>query len=291
MRVPKTSLAAFLLVVSVAARAPADSCVKPDVVDVVPPDGANDVPTNAKLFAMYPAYADYLGEDVTLEHVGFGEELLTPEYSANEGLLSVTPPAELTPGDEYVIRWPALRGKNTSSLGRGKNVSFRVGVGPDVEPPFFEGLTGIDWDVERERDECSDTLEERYVFHLEVGESSDDGGGAALRVNLFQTVGKNVSAPEPIYMRRLPDRGESVRVSLTTGESTGRVCFSASAIDSAEFQSGSTAEQCVKTVPPPFFEGCRAAPPPKAGASFGLMLGLASGLLLRRAIRRNPPAA
>ena len=40
----------------------------PDLVDMVPPDGATDVPLNATLGAHYTASADYLGEDVVLVH-------------------------------------------------------------------------------------------------------------------------------------------------------------------------------------------------------------------------------
>ncbi len=63
------------LFVSMAAQAA--PCGKPDLLDALPPDGADGVPTDATPSAIYAHTADYLGEDVPLEdsdrHTGSGE--------------------------------------------------------------------------------------------------------------------------------------------------------------------------------------------------------------------------
>src|SRR5688572_26116032 len=119
-----SSLAGLTLLVGNAAGAP---CNKPDLRDAVPPNGASAVPVNAKLHARYAKNATYLGEDVLLETVGVGEEVVTATYSEAEGILSVTPDPPLSPNQDYVITWPRLRGLNSSNLGKGATVQFRVG--------------------------------------------------------------------------------------------------------------------------------------------------------------------
>lgn len=262
------------------------ACNRPDLVFVVPPDGASAVPPNAKLFARYRSNATYTGEDITLSGAG-GEQVLSGEWSEAETLLGVTP-VELMPGEQYSVEWPRLRGVNSGSLGKGASVEFTVGTALDEAPPEFEGLSGVSWDVDRERDDCTDNLEDRYLFDLELGAASDDGGRESLMVVVFQTKGPNVdeSAPEPISVQRIPSPGSRLRVERTLGDGEGDVCFAAVARDLTGKVSASGAKVvCTETVAPPFFEGCSSAPGRPAGgvaAFFALALG---ALVCRRGRR------
>jgi hypothetical protein len=274
------ALAAVQLVALGAGAAP---CNRPDLVHAWPPDGAEGVPTDATLFAKYASTAEYLGEDVLLRHAGL-ERPLTASFDRVEGMLSVLPPDGLEPGGEYELEWPELRGLGTASLGRGRSVAFRVGPGPDVEAPRFGGVVGIEWDLDRERDACTDRLEERYVFELDLGEASDDGGRESLALVVFQTRGPSVrpEAPQPIAVTSLPRQGEPVRVARAVDDAVGEVCFAAVVRDlSGKVSGGGHREVCVEAERPPFFEGCALAPAGRA-PGLGWTLALALGGALRR---------
>ena len=107
------------------AQHPAEAaCNRPDIQFAVPPDGADGVPPNAKLFARYRSNAEYTGEEINLQQVGGSTQQLTGEWSSAETLLGVVP--SLEPGESYSIDWPRLRGVNSASLGKGKTVAFDV---------------------------------------------------------------------------------------------------------------------------------------------------------------------
>lgn len=261
------------------------ACNRPDIEFAVPPDGAESVPPNAKLFARYRSNAEYTGEDIVLTE-GSGEPVVSSgDWSSTETLLSVAP--DLKPGASYQVEWPRLRGVNSASLGRGKTVAFEVGATPDDAAPVFSGLSAVDWDVDRERDDCTDNLEERYVFDFELGEASDDGGRESLMVLLFQTKGPRVkgSAPEPVSVQRMP-AGSRLRLTRTLADGEGDVCFAAVARDLTGKVSASGAEEvCVETVAPPFFEGCSAARAPARGGLGALASLVLFALFLRRSAR------
>lgn len=271
----------------VARPALGQSCNRPDLLDTMPPDGAESVPTNARLFAKYATNAEYLDEEILLEHVGVGEQPVAGTFDDKEGILTVVPEQELLPGHDYVIKWPRLRGLNSGNLGRGKEVSFHVGEGPDLEPPSFVGLTWIEWDVERSRDGCTDFLEDRYVFDFNLGTASDDGGRESLTLLLFQTKGPNVDpdAPEPVRISRIPS-GKTVRLKRALDDGEGRVCFAAVARDLVgQISASGSREVCTTTVAPPFFEGCavRGRGPSAPWLALGV---LGMGLFTRRRARR-----
>jgi hypothetical protein len=275
-----SSLAAVLFLVGRAAGAP---CNKPDLRDTVPPDGANSVPVNAKLHARYAKNATYLGEEVLLETVGVGEEPVTATYSEAEGILSVTPEPPLSPNQDYIISWPRLRGLNASNLGKGATVHFRVGDTTDEGFPDFPGLTDVSWDVDREKDECTDSLEDRYVFDFDLSGASDDGGRESLMLLVFQTSGPGVnpSAPAPVLVRRFPASGDGVRSTQALSEGAGEICFSAIARDlTGKVSANAPREVCTETVEPPFFEGCSVGHARTRGLWL-VMLTLA-GLVLRK---------
>src|SRR5689334_3151524 len=62
----------FAFCLTSAKTAFADPCGHPDLLEAFPPDGAGDVPLNARLSARYASTAEYVDEEVTLEHVGIG---------------------------------------------------------------------------------------------------------------------------------------------------------------------------------------------------------------------------
>ena len=226
----------------------------------MPPADATNVPTNVWLQALYATSAEYQGEEILLTQIGGETRSLLATFDAAEGLLSVTPP-ELLPGKEYEIKWPGLRGIATASKGDGATFVFEVGDHADAEPPQFAGLTDIKWDWERERDECSETTDDRYLFELGVGDATDDGGRESLTLLVFQTKGPNITVPVQIHVGALPAPVERVQVTRTVGEAVGELCFSALVRDlTGQVAGGNAEEVCVSTAAPPFFDGCAVAP-------------------------------
>jgi len=285
VRVP--ALAAALLIALVGAPARGEDCARPDVVDTVPIDGARDVPTNATLIARYAINAEYFDEPVLF---GEAETDLSPfpaTYVESELLLTFTPPAALTPGVEYEVEWPGLRGLNTANKGRGRKLRFLAGNAADAEPPSFDGLRAVDWDLERESDECTDSVEERFFFELDLGTASDDGGRDALSLVVFQTRGIAVdpNAPTPVHVGHFPAPGERVRIYDAVERTTGDVCFAALARDSTRLVSSGGQEHCVATVEPPFFKGCSVA---SRGSWWPVLLALGAALLRGKRRRSSP---
>jgi len=286
--------AVFACASLLSARAFAGNCALPDLAETMPPDGATTVPTNATLSARYATTADYLGEKIVLQHVLTPEPLKTEDFEvkgtwvATEGMLSITPPTPLVSGDKYIVKWPGLRGLNSANLGRGKDISFRVG-GEDKQAPKFAGLTGIEWDVEREKDTCTDMVEDRYVFNVDVGLAEDDGGRESLTLLVFQTSGSapSVGAPSPILVQRIPNAGEKLRIVRAVDRGVGKVCFAAITRDLTGKVSSSSGETCVDTVEPPFFYGCHAGRTHGTPASDYAIFGVTIGALIAYGLRRR----
>lgn len=282
----RLAVIAAAVAVAAAVAAPARAqCGRPDVQHAVPPDGAGGVPTDARLQARYAIGAEYLGEEVTLARTGFGADPVPAEFDSAERVLSVVPPAGLAPGGEYTVVWPRLRGIGTATKGRGRTVTFTVGQSDDAEPPRFDGIRSMTWDLDVGRDDCTDSLEERFTFGLRLHDATDDGGDESLMLLVFQTSGSGIGAglPEPIHVVRYPSSGKT-RVKRVVGDAIGDVCFAAIVRDLTGKISASAADEvCAKTIEPPFFDGCRAAPsPPRGGASLALSLALAAAVRRRR---------
>jgi len=282
----RTTIAAATLTIVGWAAAPAaraDQCGKPDLVDMVPPDGAAGVPLNATLGAHYTAAAESLGEDVVLERLPAGPaDVLPAAWDPTEQLLSVTPAAPLDPGAQYVIHWPALRGLNAAAPGVGGDAKFTAGSTIDEAPPTFAGVVGVSWDLERVTDDCLDDLVERFVFDVQLGAASDDGGASGLTLMLFQTMGPQVMMmPTPIPARAWPQTTDSparARVKLAKDAAVGENCFAGIVRDTAgHLSANNNAQACVQTTAPPFFNGCSVAgadPPTAAGAAALALLAL-----------------
>lgn len=285
--VARPLIPALVLWVGAPAAARAAPCNRPDVIDTVPPDEAENVPLNATLSALYPAAADYLDENVVFEQVGGDTLDLLGKYNENEGILSIEPPFGLEAGADYRIEWPELRGFGSATKGRGARVDFTAGDSEDVASPEFEGVTGVRWDLERNRDSCTDSVENRYVFHLDLAEAKDDGGRESLTLVVFQTRGPAIGDPEPVRVQRLPEPGERARVELAQQDAVGRICFAAIVRDlvGQASASGST-EVCAKTVEPPFFVGCRASRGRTRGSGVFLSATFLAAILPLRRRRR-----
>ena len=201
-------LVAGLVLAALAPAARAAPCGRPDLIGMVPPDGAGDIPPNATLSAFYQASADYLGEDVVLVTPDGVENVLPATFDATEAKLSITPPDPLSPRGNYVVRWPALRGLNATTPGLGGRAQFSVAFSPDAQPPTFEGLVDAKWDLQREESDCTDSVLERFVFDLELGAADDDGGRDGLTLIVFQTAGAGEApASVPVLTRPLPASG------------------------------------------------------------------------------------
>jgi hypothetical protein len=285
--------AAALVVAAASAVAPetarADSCTSPDLIETIPGDGAQGVPPNATLSARYASIAQYLGEPVAIEHVGADTQAVTATFDAAEGILSVLPPSPLVPGDSYVVHWPGLRGLDTATLGAGADQHLQAGASDDVSAPTFAGLTGIAWDVTREKDDCTTAIDERYVFDLGLGAAADDASRDFLTLLVFQTAGPKITpgSPEPVLVQRIPPAGATARVSSVVDRVEGHVCFAAIVRDLTGQVSMGGGEACVDTVSPPFFYGCTAGPVQGPGGPAGAAIAaLAAGIAIVAARRR-----
>jgi hypothetical protein len=251
---PPLLAVALCLLVTKASRA--DPCGQPDLLEAFPADGATDVPVNARLSAHYASTAEYVDEEVTLEHVGFAPETPRATFDASEGFLAFQPSEPLVPGDAYVVHWPSLRGLTTAVAGKGAEVKFTAGSTSDVDAPLFGGVRAISWDVERINDDCTDAPEDRFVFDVALDDATDDGGRGMLTLLVFQSKGGNAgTSPAPVLAQRFT--GARVRVQRSIDSAAGNVCFAALARDSSGRVSNSAdREACVTTVKPPFFYGC-----------------------------------
>jgi hypothetical protein len=293
MRRSHLSIAATIVAVTTAGEpAHAQRCDRPDLLDTIPADGATDVPLNAQLLARYDSRAEYLDEPVLFGKAGTELDELGAVFDENEGLVELIPPVPLEPGERYQIEWPQLRGVNTASLGRGAKVEFTAGDAEDVEPPRFEGAAGVTWEVDHQRDDCTDLTNERLRFHVDLAPATDDGGRELLTLILFQTKGPDIdetAAATPIQVRAMPE-GNRTDVRLGVDEAVGEVCFAAIVRDSAGFVSSSGSQEvCTKTRRPPFFQGCGVAQVarPRSGAWWTALAGLALALVTSRRARRT----
>jgi MYXO-CTERM domain-containing protein len=289
-----TVAAALTVAVAGLAAAPvarAATCGKPDLEDMVPPDGATLVPRNATLAAHYAASAEYLKEKVALVRPDDSEVVLTAMWEPTEQRLWATPPEPLDAGTTYKIVWPPLRGLSAAAPGIGGTATFTTGSAFDTEPPAFVGVVGLSWDLERRQDGCIDEVVERFVFDVDLGAVSDDGGTDELTLMLFQSSGPNVNGmPRPIPARAWPKDGMRARIKLATWDAVGDICFVGIARDTTgQISNSNDVKVCVKTTAPPFFRGCSvsgsgAGPARWNGTLASLALAIAA-LLYRRRVR------
>lgn len=264
-------------------------CGRPDVDYTFPPNDATSVPPNALLSAHYAAPALYDDEQVSLVDAAGTELAVSVAYDGADAMLRVTPAVPLDPGYHELV-WPGLRGLSGAGVGRGKTTSFFVQNAVDQAPPTFQGLTGIDWDLSRDRDPCLDKLEDRFKFELSLGAASDDSGVELLAVQIFETrePGSDSDEPTRVALRAFPEQGKlEVR---RAADNSGKTCFAAVLQDLlGNVSGGGEKEVCIKTKKPPFFDGCSVAS--AAGSSpsrAGLFWLLAALMLLRRGARGTP---
>ena len=289
------AIGAGAVAAAAAPAARAGQCGKPDLVDMVPPDGATGVPLNAALGAHYAAPTEYLGEAVVLTHPDMSTESLGAGWDPTEQFLSVTPGAPLEAGGTYTIQWPALRGLNAAAPGVGGMATFTAGATDDLSPPTFAGVKGVTWDLERASDDCVDGLVERFLFDIDLGTASDDGGASGLTLLLYQTNGPRVMGkPTPLPGRAWPQDSKTdahVQVRLATDVAVGEICFAGIVRDMVgQFSENNSVKACVHTTAPPFFNGCSVAPPGRdAGAGAAGPFAVLA-LLVFGARRRRPRA-
>jgi hypothetical protein len=247
-----------LLATSLTARA--QSCGSPDLQSAFPPDGAQGVPFDATVSAVYAETADYLGEPVTLTDE-LGTRTLDVTFDPSERRL-LARDAGLAPNSTYTIDWPALRGLTSAGHGIGATVTFLTSDAVDTQSPIFAGITDLFGDIAHLRDECTDALEPRMTFDFTLGAADDDGGRESLSLLVFQTQGPALSdgAPKLVTLDAWPDDSKA-RVELPVEGATGHVCFAAVARDLVERTSATgSSEHCVDLAEPPFFYGCTLAP-------------------------------
>jgi hypothetical protein len=280
-RLPRASALLALSGSLVSLRVQGAPCGVPEVDATFPRANALGVPSNATLSAHYGAPADYDGEPVTLTASNGVVIPLDIGHDEAEGMLRAAPREPLLAGS-YTIVWPALRGPATGP-GRSKAVDFSVTASLDQLPPSFDGLLGVTWDLAREKDPCTDALEDRYVFDFELGAASDDAAPSHLAVLVFETEHPRSgpsTPPQQIGIYALPADGV-LRIPRSARRS-GKSCFAAVTRDLAGFVSaGGSEEVCAETIEPPWFEGCAVTRGgSRSGAGVVALLGL--GWFLRR---------
>lgn len=280
--VPWPFVFALLFVTRAAGAAP---CGQPDVDATFPPHEAGGVPPNATLAAHYSNPADYVDETVTLEGPA-GVVDVRVSYDEAESMLRAQPAAELAEGS-YELAWPPLRGVATNR-GLGRTIEFSVGTTRDTSAPRFSGLTRIEWDLSREEDPCTESLEDRFLYDLGLGSAEDDLPTDLLALVVFETRSGGKAqrpAPQQIAVVPWPEKGV-VRVGRqATGDET--VCFAAVTRDLTNRVSGGGNEEvCVETTAPPFFYGCSSAPRRGSDGAMLTLAALALAALRRREARR-----
>src|SRR5688500_16568892 len=272
------------LCASPAAAAP---CGRPDVDFAFPPDQSSNVPGNAQLSAHYASPALYDDEPVILTGP-MGQELSASVfYDDAQSLLQVSPEQPLEAGFHQVV-WPGLRSVSSGGLGRGSTIGFFVDNAIDTTPPRFAGLGSIGWDLSRDRDPCIDGLEDRFVFHLELGEVDDDSGRELLRALVFETAAPadaERNEPSQVAPRPIPASGKLTL--RRPAHRAGKTCFAAVVQDLlGGVSGGGEVEVCAETERPPFFEGCAIGGAVGAGAprdrAWAFAIGALALLLLRR---------
>jgi hypothetical protein len=279
------ALALFVLSALSSERALAEPCGRPDVDSTYPPNAAENVPPNALLSAHYAAPADYVDEMVTLVGPDGADVTIDVSYDDAESMLRAQPLVDLTPG-HYTMIWPGLRGVATSR-GLGQSIEFDAGTRRDVEAPRFAGLTGIEWDLSREQDPCTESHEDRFYYDLELGSVTDDLDPSLLAVVVFETRGSHTgSAPDQIAIVPKPDKKTLRVVRQATGDE--KICFAAVTRDLLnQVSGGGDHEVCVETTVPPFFRGCSVATrAPRSFFGDALVAFLVATLGLRRRARR-----
>ncbi len=269
---------------TLAAPAAAAPCGRPDVDSSFPPPGASEVPPNAVFSAHYSAPAEYQAEEVGLTSSDGNAVDAIVDFDGASSLLSARPREPLSRGS-YRLIWPGLRGVG-GGVGLGRTLEFSVGSVPDGAAPTFAGLTGLDWDLDRERDACTDKLEDRFVFRLKLGVLSDDARAELLRVLVFETrdpAEATASEPKQVALRAFPGEGGTLEL-RRPAEHAGETCFAAVAQDLiGNLSGGGEREVCVKTKQPPFFDGCGVARRiPVRGAAPWCALALVTLGFLRR---------
>jgi hypothetical protein len=288
--------------VGASARPARAECAPPDLLEVIPPDGAT-IPANASVFAHYASTAEYVNEDVTLDTPEGTSEIFTGvsvdpmhpspvSFDATQGLLTFAPAGAL-PAGKYTLHWPSLRGLNVAAPGRTKTVTFTVAATTDDSPPTFEGLTAVRWDLERQTNDCTNGLENRFVFDLDLAPADDASGRDGLTLIVFQTAGAlSDGGSVPVLETAMPPVGKGVTVKLPVADATGQVCFAALARDlTGKTSNGGSHAVCIHTTAPPFFRGCALAPPGDArstalgGAGLAVVAALTALARRRRAPR------
>jgi hypothetical protein len=249
------------------------------------------VPPNALLSAHYSSPAFYDDEQVSLVDAGGNELGVSIAYDEADSMLRVTPTVPLDAG-YHELTWPGLRSLTGAGVGRGKTTSFFVQTAVDRTPPTFQGLTGIDWDLSRDRDPCLDKLDDRFKFELSLGAAGDDSGVELLAVQIFETrhPASNSEEPERVALRAFPEHGKlEVR---RPADKAGKTCFAAVLQDLlGNVSGGGEKEVCVETKKPPFFDGCSVVSAGGGSSSAGLLWLMAALALIRRGARGAPPPA
>jgi MYXO-CTERM domain-containing protein len=278
------AIAATLVYPIGAAAAP---CGRADLLHAFPPDEATNVPIDATLSAHYARSAEYLGEPVPFGTEGAPVPVAV-DFDSTQALLSYTPGGSLLPNTRFEIQWPPLHGLNSATVGSAFKVHFTTGASVDGAPPEFDGLTRISFDVSHARDECTDSVEDRYRFRLGLSDASDDGGRDALALLVFQTSGPNIpeGSPEPVLLTPLPE-SNAIALDRAVPDAVGRICFAAIVKDlTGKISSSGDREVCIQVAEPPVFFGCSAG---GGRTGTGVWAALGAGLLIL--VRRRRGAA
>ena len=177
---------------------------------MVPPDGATDVPRNARLGRALRARRPSTWARTWCWSIPTAASSCWTRPGTRPSSFSPSTPSSSALTANSSLRDPlagaARPERRRAGAGRQGAFHDRRGV-RHARRPRSQASTGLSWDLERKTNDCIDELVERFVFDVDLGAASDDGGTSGLTLMLFQTRGAPGPAmPTPIPARAWPQR-------------------------------------------------------------------------------------
>lgn len=146
---------------------------------LIPEDGADEVPTNARIAITYDIYDVGLVGDWTLElrEQGGGSVAVTLDATSFVGgyVRIMTPTTALTPATTYEVIDAANSPCTQSCIGAPRVIgTFRTGTGADTIPPSIGNITVASSFICNDGTSCDKSPNEE-VYDIAVGTIRDDG--------------------------------------------------------------------------------------------------------------------
>ena len=252
-------------------------------------------PPNATLAAHYAVVRGLPGRGRRPGHARPGSRRCRRRSTRRRGGSRSRRPIRSSPGATYTVRWPALRGLNAAAPGTGGQAALHGRRGDRRRAARVRrrrrARPGISL---RQTNDCTDSIEERFVFDLDLGAATDDGGRDGLTLMLFQTSGPAASGGVGAGARARPAaRGEARAGRPADGRRRRTTSASRawSATRPARSRTAPIGEACVDTTAAPLLPRLQRGAARTPGRRRRRCCGLVAALLLARAPAARPPEA